>query len=143
MMPSRARLASATAAGVVGLAVAGMILFGTDPLGTGSAVIAVPAPAAASGAPTETEAEPLDQATAKPNRRPWRPQPTGTASGKPQYTYKPGSWNRGTYRPPTTYGPRPAWRASRRPTARPRPTATAPTVAPGTTAPRATPTTTR
>ena len=57
MMPSRARLASATAADVVGLAVAGLILFATDPLGTGSTLVAVPAPAAASGAATAPPAD--------------------------------------------------------------------------------------
>src|SRR5215207_6306264 len=88
MMPSRARLASATAAGVVGLAVAGLILFGTDPLGTGTTVTAVPAPAAASGAATDTGTEPFDEAAETANRR---PKPTGTVGGTPRSTYKPAS----------------------------------------------------
>jgi uncharacterized protein YkwD len=139
MMPSRARLASATAAGVVGLAVAGLILFGTDPLGSPSTVIAVPAPAAASGAATETatdpdtEAEPSDRTSVTPNRRSYRPNPTRTTSATPRATYKP--WRPPNFRPPT-YGPRPVWRPTYRPTARPRPTST-------TTAPSVTPTTTR
>ncbi len=67
MMPSRARLASATAAGVVGLAVAGLILFGTDPLGMGSTVIAVPAsPNAAAGTAAETESPEEDAAAPRP-----------------------------------------------------------------------------
>jgi uncharacterized protein YkwD len=119
MMPSRARLASASAAGVVGLAVAGMILFGTDPLGTGSAVTAVPAPAAASGAATNTETEPVDDAAAMADRR---PKPTGTVSGSPRSTYKPASRTAAAQRPSARYGPRSSWRATRRPTARPRPT---------------------
>ena len=73
MMPSRARLASATAAGVVGLAVAGLILFGTDPLGMGSTVIAVPAsPNAAAGAAARDRVP--GGGRGRPTDRPWRPQ---------------------------------------------------------------------
>ena len=123
MMPSRARLASATAAGVVGLVVAGLILFGTDPLGTGPTVTAVPPPAAASGAATDTETEPVDKAAATANRR---PKPTGTVSGTPRSTYKPASRTAAAQRPSARYGPRSSWGATRRPTARQRPTASAP-----------------
>jgi uncharacterized protein YkwD len=123
MMPSRARLASATAAGVVGFAVAGLILFGTDPLGMGSTVIAVPAPAAASGAATDTE--PFDEATATANRR---PKPTGTVSGTPRSTYKSSSRTAAAQRPSARYG----GRATRRPAGQARPTASpaAPTMTP-------------
>ena len=142
MMPSRARLASATAAGVVGLAVAGLILFGTDPLGMGSTVIAVPAsPNAASGTAAETESPEED--TAAPTYRPWRPQPTGA----PGTTYRPAPRTTATYRPPTTYGPRPTWWQNRRSTIRPRPTlgptTQAPTTGPTTSQPSGTPTTAR
>jgi uncharacterized protein YkwD len=142
MMPSPARLASATAAGVVGLVVAGLILFGSDPLGTGSTTIAVPAPAAASGTPTasEPEAEPADETSAPPTRRASRPEPTGPVSRTPWSAYRPKPRTTGTYRLPTTYGPRPGWRSTRRPPAWPRPTMTTPTA---TTPPTATGTPTR
>ena len=131
MMPSRTRLASATAAGVVGLAVAGLILFGAEPLGTGAAVTAVPAPAAASGAAaTETEAEPVDEAAATPNRRPWRAKPVSTVSSTPRGKYKPAPRTARSYRTPGRYGQRPAWRATRRPTARPTRSPLAPTMTP-------------
>ena len=139
MMPSRARLASATAAGVVGLAVAGLILFGTDPLGMGSTVIAVPAsPNAAAGTAAETESPEEDAAAPT-----YRPQPTGA----PGTTYRPAPRTTGAYRPPTTYGPRPTWWRHRRPTTRPRPTyrptTQGPTTAPTTSRPVDPPTTAR
>ena len=85
MMPSKFRLASATAAGLVGLLVAGLILFDTDPLGMGATDVALPVPegAAASRTPVEADAERDDRSTTPPNRRPRprpRPEPTSWKS---------------------------------------------------------------
>lgn len=138
MMPSRARLASATAAGVVGLAMAGLILFGTDPLGMGSTVIAVPAtPSPAAGPSADTGTGWSDESTA-PVRRPGAT-PSGSAHPTRRTAYRPGPRTTATYRPGTTYGPRPVWGPlpRHRPTTwpRPRPT-TRPTASPTTSAPQ-------
>ena len=72
MMPSKFQVASGTAAGLVGLVVTGLILFVTDPLGTGTTDVAIPAPQAAAASRTAVEAdvEPSGEPAAKPSLRP-------------------------------------------------------------------------
>lgn len=144
-MPSRARLASATAAGVVGLVVAGLILFGTDPLGTGSTTIAVPAsPNAAYGSSSDTEW--WEENTGSGADRP-STDPTATA-GTPGAGEKSGATKAPKYRPATTYGPPPVWgeeppKRTTRPRPFPRPTYAPPrpSTSPTTTKPKPKPTT--
>jgi uncharacterized protein YkwD len=116
MMPSKFRVASAGAAGVVGLIVAGLIVFGTDPLGRATTDIAVPAAqgAAATRTPVEADSAPSDHSTLKPGQRHW-PRPHATKRLRPT--------------PHTTYRPR-LTIPHRRTTYRPRPTYTSPTVHP-------------
>jgi uncharacterized protein YkwD len=120
MMPSKFRVTSATAAGLVGLVVAGLILFGTDPLGMATTNIAVPAPQAAAASRTSAgvDSKPGHHSTSKPSRH-HRPRHHLTKRSRPA--------------PHDTYRPRPAPTVPRpRITFRTRPTYAAPTVHPTT-----------
>jgi uncharacterized protein YkwD len=145
MMPSKFRVTSAGAAGLVGLVAAGLILFGTDPLGMATTDIAVPAAQAAAADRTAVEAgsQPDEHAVKKLHRRHWprphlskhrprphhrhRPRPTPTTqhpwpTQSPRPTYSPSTAQPTATRQPTV---KPTATSSTTTASRPSPTPTA------------------